>query len=71
VIDKILAGNLNTAKDRVADLPLDVFDYRKALREWNVSYVACRDSEVLPKFSGDPAFSLVFINDEVAVFMVK
>jgi hypothetical protein len=71
VIDKILADNLITANDRVADLSLDVFDYRKALREWNVSYVACRDSEVIPKFAGDPAFSLVFINDEVAVFMVK
>jgi hypothetical protein len=25
----------------------------------------------MPKFVNDPAFSLVFINDEVAIFMVK
>jgi len=71
VIDKILADNLKSAKEKVGDSPLDVFDYRKALRDWNVSYVACRDSEIIPKFARDPAFSLVFINDEVAVFMVK
>jgi hypothetical protein len=71
LINGILDGDLTTAMDKVADLPLDVFDYQKALREWNVSYVACRDSEIIPKLARDPAFSLVFINGEVAVFMVK
>jgi hypothetical protein len=58
-------------KGQVADLPLDIFDYKKTLVDWNVSYIAVRDSEIIPKFAGDPAFSLLFINDEVAVFIVK
>ncbi len=48
-----------------------VFDYQKALIDWNVSYIALRDFEQLPKFSKDPAFNLVFINSEVAIFKVK
>jgi hypothetical protein len=48
-----------------------VFDYQKALSDWNVSYIALRDFEQLPKFAKDPAFNLVFINSEVAIFKVK
>ena len=38
---------------------------------YNVSYIACRDPEMQPKFVRDPTFSLVFINNEVAIFKVK
>ena len=38
---------------------------------WNVSYIACRVPEMYPKFLRDPAFNLVFINSEVAIFKVK
>jgi hypothetical protein len=68
----IIANNLNSYKEQNPDSPsLDVFDYRKAVVDWNISYVACRDFEVFPKFVDDPTFSLMFINDEVAIFMVK
>jgi len=68
----IISDNLNSYQEQNPDSPsLDVFDYRKAVADWNISYVACRDFEVLPKFVKDPTFSLVFINDEVAIFMVK
>ena len=70
-IVKVMDDNLNSHQEKVADLPLDVFDYQKAVKDWTISYVACRDSELIPKFANDPAFSLVFINDEVAIFMVK
>ncbi len=70
-INKILAENLNSFQEKVADLPLEVFDYQKAIRAKEIAYVVCRDSAVIPKFANDPAFSLVFINDEVAIFMVK
>ncbi|MCW4046437.1 MAG: glycosyltransferase family 39 protein [Candidatus Bathyarchaeota archaeon] len=70
--NKIIIENLNTYQKIAPDSPaLDVFDYRKAVADWNVSYIACRDSEIMPKFADDPAFGLVFINDAVAVFMVK
>ena len=68
---KIIKDNLNSSQEPISSLPLDVFDYRKAMNDWNISYIACRDFDVLPKFTNDPAFSLVFINDEVAIFMVK
>jgi hypothetical protein len=66
-----ITENLNLYHKQISDLPLDVFNYQKAMATWNISYIACRDSEVMPKFVNDPAFSLVFINDEVAIFMVK
>jgi len=69
-INEILSANLNTSQEPV-DLPLDVFDYKKAVKDCSISYIACRDSALLPKFANDPLFSLVFINDEVAIFMVK
>lgn len=48
-----------------------VFDYKKGLADNNVTYIAVRDSETLPKFARDPAFDLLFINNEVAIFLVK
>jgi hypothetical protein len=70
-LNDILDENLNAPQKEVADLPLDVFNYQTALQTYNISYVACRDSELLPKFANDPAFSLVFINNDVAIFTVK
>jgi hypothetical protein len=70
----ITINNLNLYKNPIPDSPyIDVFDYQTALNDpsFNISYVACRDSEIIPKFANDPAFSLVFINDEVAIFTVK
>jgi hypothetical protein len=70
--NKQITSNLASYKERNdTQFALDVFDYQKAVVAWNVSYIACRDSEVAPKFVRDPAFSLVFINDAVAIFMVK
>jgi len=70
-MNKIITDNLNSYQQQISDLPLEVFNYQKAMTAWNISYIACRDSEVMPKFVNDPAFSFVFINDEVAIFMVK
>jgi hypothetical protein len=68
----IIAGNLKSYQEQAPDSPsVDVFDYQKALEDWDISYIACRDSEVIPKFAKDPAFNLVFINNDVAIFMVK
>ena len=71
VLSDNLQSYLNPNQNGNQDLDIDVFDYRNALSDWNVSYVAVRDSEIIPKFARDPAFSLLFINDEVAIFIVK
>jgi hypothetical protein len=68
----IITGNLNSYQEQAPDSPsVEVFDYQKAVDDWGISYIACRDFEVFPKFVKDPAFSLVFINNDVAIFMVK
>jgi len=72
--NKIITDNLNSYQKPIPNLPHDDifnFDYQKAVNDWNISYIVCRDSEIIPKFAGDPAFSLVFINNDVAMFMVK
>lgn len=70
-IAQVMKYNVDSYQTRVKGPELDVFDYRKALADWNVSYIAVRDSEIIPKFASDPHFNLLFINEEVAIFLVK
>jgi len=67
----IITNNLNLPQVPMSDLPLEVFDYQQAVNDWNISYIVCRYFELLPKFAKDPTFSLVFINNDLAIFMVK
>jgi hypothetical protein len=62
--------NPNQTADYSADW-MQVFNYRLEIQSYNVSYIACRNLEMYPKFSSDPSFSLVFINTEVAIFKVN
>jgi hypothetical protein len=69
--DPIIAANL---KSNQTPLPTDFkewFDYRFEMQRNNVSYIALSNPEVEAKFLMDPAFNLVFINSEVAIFKVK
>ena len=70
-LNQTLTDNAQNAQKPTVALPLTTFDYRAAMQEYSVSYIANRDFEVNPKFADDPAFSLVFINNEVAIFKVK
>ncbi len=68
---ELVINHTRTYLDTVSGLPpLDVFEYRQALTAQNISYAVVRDSEQIPRFSKDPEFSLVFINNEVAIFQV-
>jgi hypothetical protein len=71
LLDGNVANYLFPDQDQSRATALDALDYRAALVDWNISYIACRDSGLYPKFAKDPAFSTVFINNEVAVFKVK
>ena len=53
------------------DLPITTFDYKVALHDYNVSYIANRDFEVNSKYADDPAFSLAFINNEITIFKIE
>jgi hypothetical protein len=70
-IQNLIANNTKSYLNKVSDLPLDIFDYRVSIIDWNISYILLRDPESIPRFANDPLFSLVFINKDVAVLMVK
>ncbi len=70
-LNKTITDNVQTAQKPTVALPMTTFDYQAAMQEYSVSYIANRDFELNPKFADDPAFNLVFINNEVAIFKVK
>jgi hypothetical protein len=70
-LNKTLTDNVQTAQKPTAALPMTTFDYQTAMQANSISYIANRDFELNPKFAEDPAFNLVFINNEVAIFQVK
>ena len=70
--DDIITENLNAPLTPITlEDFAEEFDYQVTLKNYSVSYIACRVSEMYPKFLRDPSFSLVFINSEVAIFKVK
>jgi hypothetical protein len=70
-LSKTITDNVQTAQKLTVALPMTTFDYQAAIQANSISYIANRDFELNPKFAGDPAFNLVFINNEVAIFKVK
>ena len=77
-----MTQNLNTALEPISDdVQLKTFDYRTELQTRNISYIVMLQKaknavdkpeiEIDPKFRNDPLFSLVFINEEVAIFKVN
>jgi hypothetical protein len=50
---------------------IEVFNYKAELKINNLDYIAVPDPVMRLKFANDPTFSLVFINNEVAIFEVK
>ncbi len=70
-IEQLMTAYAKTYADKTADFPLDPFDFRQAITSLNASYVIVRDAEQLPRFSKDPMFSCVFIDDAVAIFHVQ
>jgi hypothetical protein len=68
---KTLTSNVQNAQKPTVSLPMTTFDYLATIQANNISYIANRDFELNPKFGDDPAFNLVFINNEVAIFKVN
>jgi hypothetical protein len=69
--DSVIAANLNSTQTSINIEFKETFDYQVALQNALISYIACRDIEMQPKFLRDPSFNLVFINSEVAIFKAK
>ena len=70
-LNQTLIDDAQNAQKPAVSLPLTTFDYKAELQANSVSYIANRDFGVNTKFADDPEFSLVFINNEVAIFKVK
>ena len=56
--------------ETVSSEPLLTWNYIEMMKEYDVSYVICRDQEVYLKFSEDPKFRIVFKGGNVTVFQV-
>jgi Predicted integral membrane protein len=61
---------IQKALTQSTSLPITTFDYQKALRDYNVSYVVNINPEINSKYSQDPYFHLVFQNDELSIYKV-
>ena len=80
-IDNIVKEKIWTYKEKFEPFNFTVFDYRQDLISRNISYVILQiddnsipektQIEIDPKFRCDPLFSLVFINEEVAIYKVN
>jgi hypothetical protein len=69
-VNNLIESSSKNYLTKVSDLPLTCIDYQAAIQEWNISYIAIRDFTQISRFSNDPLFSLVFKNDQVAIFKV-
>lgn len=70
-LQELFRSNIEHYSEKVADYPLDVFDYRQAIANLSASYIAVRDYSQIPRFVNDPSFNLAFVNKEVSIFQVK
>ena len=66
----IVKDNLNSSKTPI-NSSFDDFEYSTVILNRSISFIACRYPDVDAKFRNDPLFSLVFINEEVAIFKVN
>ena len=63
-------NNTKSYAGKVGEFPLDVFNYRQAIANLNISYVVLRDFSQFARLEKDPLFSLVYMNQEVAIFRI-
>jgi len=60
----------NNYLKKTSNSPINCFDYKTAINQYNISYILLRNLESISRFSDDPMFTLVFKNDQVAIFKV-
>jgi hypothetical protein len=66
----LIENNTKTYRDIVSDEGINSFDYRTAIRKWNISYIAARDPQAIARFMDDRIFDVAFRNSQVTVFKV-
>jgi len=68
--ESLIENNTRTYLDTVSDAAINCFDYKAAIKQFNISYVVIRDFNILPRFQDDPTYELAFKNSEVAIYKV-
>jgi hypothetical protein len=66
VYDELASSPLET----VSSEPLTAWNYIDMMKEYDVSYVVCRDEAVYLKFTEDPTFRMVFKGGKLTIFQV-
>jgi hypothetical protein len=66
----LIGNSTNTYLTKVSDYPVECFDYRAALAQWNIDYIVVRDPTVIERFSTDATFKVAYKNSEVTIFKV-
>ncbi|MDI9577330.1 MAG: hypothetical protein WC203_03320 [Candidatus Bathyarchaeia archaeon] len=67
---EMIENNAKSYLDIVSDMPLNSFDYRMAIRQWNISYIAVSDSELNSRFSNDPIYETAFKNEQITIYKI-
>jgi len=62
---------LRNPQQVVTDLPIITYDYLEIIKNYNVSFIICREPDKYPKFSNDPNFQVTYNSGSVAIFKVK
>jgi len=70
-LSNVISNNTRTYLDKVSNTTLRSFDYKIALKEWNVSYIAVLDTYSIGRFSNDPMLGLVFKNEKISIFKIN
>ncbi|MCL2358590.1 hypothetical protein [Candidatus Bathycorpusculum sp.] len=70
VYNNLIENNTKTYLNTVLDLPINCFDYKRAIEEWNISYIVLRDTQEVNRFLYDALFEMAFKNSEVTIFRV-
>ncbi len=52
------------------EFQFSTWDYLETIKNYDVSFVVCRDQGIYPKFSNDPNFQVVYKSPKVAIFKV-
>ena len=69
-VEMVYSELASSPLETVTSDPLIAWDYIEMIKEYDVSYVVCRDQNIYLKFSEDPKFRMMFNGGNVAVFQV-
>jgi hypothetical protein len=68
--ESLIENSTKTYLNQISGDPVECFDYRAALTQWNIDYIVVCDPIVIERFSSDATFKVAYENSEVTIFQV-